>query len=194
MEPYEILATPLKVYLAPVGETFPDVDEDPAGNWDLLGTNGDENYAEDGVTVTHGQTIDTFTPLGLTVPLKAWRSAEELTIGFTLHDLSLAEYGKVLNNATVNQTAAGSGTPGYQDFSLYQGRDIAVFALLLRGLSPYGDNYNMQYEIYKAYQSENPAPVFRKNEPAGLAIQFSILYDQTNSGIGNIVAQDAAAL
>ena len=31
--PYEIMTGPLEVWLAPVGETFPDVDATPGGNW-----------------------------------------------------------------------------------------------------------------------------------------------------------------
>ena len=44
----------------------------------LLGTNGARNYAEDGITVTHEQTIEQFRGLRGTGPVKAFRTAEQL--------------------------------------------------------------------------------------------------------------------
>jgi len=77
MQPHEIIVSPFQIYLAPVGETWSLLDDVPAGNWRLLGTSGKYNYAEDGVTVTHEQTINQIRTLGSTGPVKAARPEEE---------------------------------------------------------------------------------------------------------------------
>src|SRR3990167_8660628 len=110
--PYEIVAAPLTVWVAPTGTAFPDVDTAPNGSWTKLGTSGDKNYADDGVTVTHEQTIETFTPAGSTAARKAWRTEEGLLVEFVLVDISADQYAKILNDATVTDTGAGAGTPG----------------------------------------------------------------------------------
>lgn len=174
-EPFEIIATPFDIYLAPVGTAFPSVEAAVSSvpAWTLLGTNGARNYAEDGITVTHEQTIEQFRGLRGTGPVKAFRTAEQLMIGFTLHDLAPEEYAKVLNDVSVE----ASGVAG-QRITLHQGPDVAVFALLCRGTnSPLGDGLNCQFELPKVYQSANPAPVLRKGQPAGLALVFTALED-----------------
>jgi len=199
MKPYEIIMSPFEVYLAPVGEPFSDVDDTPAGNWVKLGTNGKQNYSEDGVTVTHEQTLSQKRTLGTTGPIKVKRTEENLTIAFVLEDLSMEAYGKVLNNVTPTDTPAASGVPGTRDINLRQGGDVSLFALLCKGLvSPYGDSWATQYEVPRVYQSENPAPVFNKGDAAGLACQFTALEDPDAATeaerFGKLVAQDADAL
>lgn len=192
--PHEIVAAPLTVWLAPVGFAFPDVDETPIPTmgWEKLGTSGDKNYDEDGVTVTHGQTIEVFRPAGSTAARKAWRTEEELLIGFTLVDLSAAQYARVLNDVTVTQTAAAAGVPGTDAFPLLQGLDVTLFALLARGASPANNALTAQYEVPIVYQAESPEPVWKKGEPAGLAIQFAALLHDT-LGFGKLRVQTAAA-
>ena len=55
--PYEVVAQPFTLWVAPVGTAFPDVDTAPDGSWTKVGTSGDLNYTEDGVTVTHSQSV-----------------------------------------------------------------------------------------------------------------------------------------
>lgn len=198
MEPYEIVASPLTVWLAPVGTAFPAIDADPPTEWIKLGTNGDRNYDDDGVTVSHDQTIETFTPAGSTGAVKAWRTEEELAIGFTLVDLSVAQYAKVLNDATVTDTAAGVGVAGTSEFGLSQGHEVAAFAMLARGKSPAGDDFTAQYQVTRCYQAESPEPTFTKGEPAGLEVSFAALEDLTpgvseRERFGKLVVQTAAA-
>lgn len=188
----EIVAAPLEIWLAPVNTAFPEVDTAPAGPWAKLGTSGDKNYTEAGVSVTHSQTINTFRPAGSTAARKAWRTAEELLIDFELVDLSSAQYAKVLNNATVSQEAAGIGDPGQDDFNLLQGVDVALFALLARGLSTYDASLAAQYQVPIVYQAASPKPVFMKGNPAGLAIQFAALEDDT-LGFGKLVIETHVA-
>lgn len=196
MEPMEVIANPLELWLAPVGTAFPDVDEAPADPWFLVGTSGNRNYEEDGVTVTHEQTVTPWTPAGSTMARKVWRTEEGLMIGVSLTDLSSAQYAKALNDADVAQTAAGSGTPGFDAISLYQGIEVAAFALIARGLSSFDESMAAQYQVPRCYQSENPTPVFKKGQPAFLACKFTALYDEDSpdAPVGELVIQTAVAL
>jgi hypothetical protein len=190
--PYEIVASPLTVYVAPTGTSFPNVDTAPGVAWTKLGTSGTKNYDEDGVVVTHGQDISTFVPAGGTGPRKAFRTEEDLTIGFTLVDLTPEQYAKVINNATVTTTAAGVGTPGTKSFDLQRGLSVATFALLARGLSTVNDSLAAQYQVPLAYEGGEPAPTYEKGEPAGLELEFHALEDAT-LGFGKLVIQTAVA-
>jgi hypothetical protein len=190
--PYEIVAGPLTVYVAATGTSFPNVDTAPPVAWTKLGTSGTKNYDEDGVTVTHGQDINKFVPAGGTGARKAFRVEEELTIGLTLVDLSPEQYAKVLYDATVTTTAAGSGTPGTKSFDLQRGLTVKSFALLARGISTVNDSLAAQYQVPLAIEQGEPSPVYEKGEPAKLELEFSALEDPT-LGFGKLVIQTAAA-
>lgn len=198
MEPFEVIIAPFDVYLAPVGEAWPAIDEAPAGNWALLGTNGSSNFAEDGVTVQHTQEFAEWGGLGSTGIQKVVRTQEGLTISLTLIDLSLEQYAKAMNDATVTDTAAGSGTAGYREIALRQGRTVSTFAMLVRGPSPYADSMNMQYQVGRVIQRGNPEVVYSKGEPAGLSFEFFALEDpgqaEEAKRFATLIAQDAAAL
>lgn len=198
MQHTEIVISGAKVYLAPIGETYPEIQATPAGNWELLGSGGDVNLGDDGITVSHEQTLNPKRTLGSTGPVKVTRSEENLMISGVLEDLSLEEYAKILNDVTVTDVVADADTGGYRHIPMRQGNTVATFALLIRGenASPYGESYNFQYEIPVVYQSGNPAPVFQKADSASLSFEFTALED-TNAAtaaerFGRVVAQDAA--
>lgn len=196
-EPYEIIVSPYQIYLAPVSETVPELDDVPAGNWILLGTNGKDNYAEDGVTVAHEQSLSVIRTLGTTGGIKVVRTEEELTISLILFDMSIEHYAKILNGVTLVDVAAAALTPGHRDLTLRQGPDVTTFALLCRGKSPYGDAFNAQYAVPIVYQSGNPSPVYNKGDAAGLALTFSALEDPNAATralrFGELQSQDAVA-
>lgn len=179
MTPHEIITAPMEVFIAPIGEAFPAINEVPGGNWVLLGTNGDRSYSEDGVTVAHSKTYDKIFTAGGTGPIKATLSQEEVMIRLTLLDMSAEMYSYALNGNTVAIVAAGPGTPGTKTVGLSQsvGR-TAEFALLCRGLSPDDETLSMQYEIPRVFDSASAQPVFRKGgSGAALALEFSALED-----------------
>jgi hypothetical protein len=198
MEPFEIIGAPYTLYLAPAGTAFPLIDAEPAVGWTLVGTNGDRNYSDAGVTVTHNQTIDQARPAGATGPVKAWRSAEDLMISLTLWDLTLEQYMYVLNGVAPVTTAAAAGTAGFKKTGLSRGVEITQFAALLRGESPYGAGFSAQYEVPRCYQSANAKPVFVKGKPAGLDLEFTALEDLTAASdderFGRLVSQHQAPL
>lgn len=198
-QPYEIIAGPMTIWTGPVGETFPDVDTTPAGNWDKLGTSGDRNYNEDGVSVNNPQTVGLIRMLGGTGPVKASRSEEDLIITVTLHDLTLEEWSIAMNANAVVDTPAASGTPGFRTMGLYKGVNVTQYALLVRGKSPYDDvNWDMQFEVPVVVVTGSPNPIWKKgDEPAGLEMEFTAIEDWDASSederFGRLIAQDATA-
>lgn len=198
MTPYEIVGAPLTLWLAPVGTAFPLINAAPAAGWIKVGTNGDANYSEEGVTVTHSETIATATPAGRTGAAKAWRTGEQLMVGVTLWDITLEQYAAALNGAVVATTAAGAGTAGFKKMGLSQNQDVTLYALLARGVSPYGDGMAAQYQVPRCYQSGNPAPQYQKGVPTGLALEFMALEDPNAASaaerFGSLIAQHQAPL
>lgn len=196
-KPYEVVAQPFTLWVAAVGSAFPDVDEAPGVSWTKVGTSGDLNYGEDGVTITHNQTVEMWRALGSTGPRKALRTEEELHVSLVLHDLTLEQYALAMNNNTVTTTAAGTGTPGTKKIGLSRGLTVPQRALLIRGVggSPYGDSWNVQYEIPVAVQIGEPEVVFQKGEPAGLQLEFATLENpdaaSADERFGRLVAQNA---
>ena len=198
MQPYEIIGAPLTLWLGPVGTAFPLIDAAPDVAWVKVGTSGDRNYSDEGVTVVHSQNVEQARPVGSTGPVKAWRTEEDLMIRLTLWDLTLEQYAAALNDLAVATTAAGAGTAGFKEIGLSQGQDVATYALLARGVSAYGDGFNAQYEVPRCYQAGNPELVYVKGVPAGLELEFTALED-LDAGtdaerFGRVVMQHQAAL
>ena len=202
-DPFEIIMAPFDVYRGPVGEAMPDNDEAPAGNWDKIGSNGYRDYSEAGVTVRHQQTLNFHYTLGSTGPRKVKRTRELLVVEFELEDFSLEELTFLLNNETVTDTAAGSGTPGHRSIPLGHGPDVSQHAFLLKGsFSPYSDAsnaYTSQYEILVGVFSGNVEPVFGKGEDASKFLaQITVLESETitaaNGRFGTLRLQDAVAV
>ena len=197
--PFEIIAAPFVAYYAPLGEAFPAVDAVPAGNWVMIGTSGDESYDPDGVTVRHSQSVNMARPLGSTAPVKVFRTEEDLVVAFTIWDVSAEGYRLSVNSNEVTTVAAGAGTPGTKTLQFYQGAQVATMALLLRAeVSPYGDDMKMQYELPYCAMTGNPEAVYRKGEPAGLALEFNALKDPNAVSkalsFGRLVIQHQVAL
>ena len=198
-QPFEIVAAPFTLWVGAEGVTFPDVDETPGAEFTKVGTSGDLNYTEDGVTIAHAQTVEMFRALGSTGPRKAFRTEEDLRVSLVLADVSLEQYALAMEYNTVTTTAAGVGSPGYKSLGLSRGLNVARRALLVKGIdsSPYGTGWGSQYEIPVAVQVGEPEVVYVKGEPAGLALEFSVLEDPlastTDERFGRYVGQNADA-
>ena len=178
-DPREIVVGPLEIWLAAAVEAEDDVDIAPVGNWNKVGTTGDENYTEDGVTVTHSQTVQEHRAVGTTGALKATRTEESLTIAFALMDMNLAQVTRLLNNTT-KSTGATAGASAFDYIGLRRGADITVLSMIARGdgLSPTGA-YNIQLYTPRVYQSGDFSPVFSKSAVATYAAVFSALEHQS---------------
>lgn len=175
-DPREIVVGPLDLYLAPAVEAEDAVNATPSGNWALLGTSGDENYQESGITIQHSQSLRQTRAVGATGPLKVNRQSEDLSIALALMDLSVAQYTKVLNNTTKSTDTS----PNIDYIGLRRGLDVTVLSLIARGtgLSPSGA-FNVQFYVPRVYQSGEPQLVFSKDAEAALDVTFMALEYQS---------------
>lgn len=199
MKPFEIMGVPFTLYCAPVGTAFPLIAAAPAGDWIKVGTSGDRNYSDEGVTVAHSQSVNTVRGAGATGPQKAFRNEEDQVISLVMWDMTLEQYALALNSNAVATTAAGVGTAGFKALKLYRGVEVATMALLIRGdASAYGEGWKSQYEIPVCFQSGDAEPVFTKGEPAGIALEFTTLEDPdaatADMRFGRLVMQHQLAL
>lgn len=191
-QPQELLSAPLTLWIAPIGTAVPLLDVAPSGAWTQVGVNGDLDYDSTGLTVTHNQTLATWTSVGSTAPAAVWRTDEQLEVSVTLADTTAASYALALNDVAVTTVAATTGAPGESDVVLLQGINVAIFALLARGLSALNQTLNAQYWLPCVYQSANPAPVYKKGAPAELQLTFATLNDPNGGGFGKFQQQSAA--
>lgn len=177
--PYEIIAAPWTLYLAPVGTAFPALHLTPGAPWVRVGTSGDLNYTEDGVTVQHAETVEDWHALGSVQPIKAFRTREGLQISLTVADLSLEQYAIALNHNPVTIVPATAEVVGHRQIGLARGGSVALRALLVKGsVSAYGEDWVSQYEVPIVRPAGEPAPVFTKGPtPAGLALAWMALRD-----------------
>lgn len=179
-QPYEMTSGPLEVYIAPVGESMPAIGtEPPGGNWTLIGTLGSQEYGEDGVTIAHAETVNDIRGVGSTGPLKAFRSAEELTVAVMLMDATLQELTRALN-----LTAVATDTNDYT-LDLYKGLTVPYRALLVRGedKSPHGASYNIQWQLPRVRPDSAPSLVFNKTGPAMYQLQFRVMEDLSAASV-----------
>lgn len=192
--PFEVMVVPFSLYTGPVNEARPDLEDAPAGNWTLLGTNGNLNYSEDGVVITPDETIEEFFSLGSTAPQKAFRTQERLTVEVDLRDMTAEHLAKVWNDASVTDTAQGSGTAGVRDFDLLKTSTVTEYALLLRGeVSPYITTpARIQVWIPRAYVESLGPLAGVKGEPVGTLVTFAAL-EHSSNGFGKYEAEDAKA-
>jgi hypothetical protein len=163
-DPLEIIGAPYQVYVARVGTPFPDVDETPGLDWQLLGSF--ERLGEDGVTVALEQEInDVYGQL--TIPIKAFRTQEGMLISFPLMDMRMEALRYLLNGNPITTNPASNGTPGRKGMGMYRGPNVEYFAWLIRGYSPEAaENYlNCQYEVYKGANTGNTDFTYTKGEP-----------------------------
>lgn len=172
--PYEVIAAPFTLWLAAVGTSFPVVDAAPSGSWTKIGTSGPLNYSEEGVSVQQKQSISKWRSLGSALAMKAFRTEADVVVKMKLHDLTLEQFKVAVNGNAITTTSASSGVAGNKAISLDPGLTVTQYALLVRGVSPYGD-FVGQYELPTVVLVSEPEVVFKKDDPAGLELVFEIL-------------------
>jgi hypothetical protein len=196
--PFEIIAAPFSVYVAPYGTVMPVIDaEVDDEDWTLIGTSGPLNYFDDGVTIQHGQSTSTWRALGSRGPRKIFGNEESLIISVKLADCSLEQYALALNGNTVATTAAGTSTAGFKTIGMSRGLYLAQHALLVRGPSPYLDEHFMQYEVPLVANTSESELNYKKSDPAGISLQWTAIEDpeaeSESERFGRLVAAHAAA-
>lgn len=180
--PYEIIAGPAQVWVADVGTAFPATNAAPGGSWTDLG------YTDGGITVTHNQDIEQLYVDQISTPVKVLRTTESLTVEFSLAQLTLERWAKVINNNTVTTVA---GPPATKEMQLQRGADVARHAMLVRGPSPYFNGY-MQFQVLVVIHMGEPSVTFNRDQKAVLSTSWSALADTTQAAgqqFGKLVAQ-----
>ena len=186
--PYELVSGPLTAYVATAGTAQPEISIAPVAAWTRLGA----NIHEDGVVVTPDETVNAQMTLDSPRTKKFFRESDTLELTMTLLDLTTETFARVMNGAAVTTQAAGSGSGGYRQFTLGRDFTVRLYAVLLRGHSPYADNMNAQYYIPRAYLSAG-GPTYVKGEAAGIEVTIRCVDDAAVGGYGIYRAQNAAA-
>lgn len=173
----EVIGSPYAVWVAPIGTAFPTVDSAPAAGWVEFGTNGTENQGTKGVTLGISETISSFKPAGDTLKVKDWRTEEDVTVAFSVVDTTVEQLSQILDGATITTVAASTAVAGNKSIHLKRGVNVAYFALLVRGLSPYDDGtntMNAQWEFARVCQEGNQSIVYVPGTPAEVDCQFGV--------------------
>src|SRR3990167_265686 len=186
--PYEVIAAPFTAYLGDVGAVFPGVGDTPnPAVWTLVGSSGNLNYEDAGVKVEHKQTIVEWRSLGDSGTRKVFRSTEGLVISLELVDVTLEQYALALNGNAVTPAT------GEVKVGLSRGLTVDTRALLVRGPSPYVADGAMQFEVPIAVQTSSPQVIFKRDDPAGLALEWTALVDpdaaSDDERFGRLVAE-----
>ncbi|KKN55916.1 hypothetical protein LCGC14_0577590 [marine sediment metagenome] len=178
-----------ELFVAPVGEAFPDVDTTPAGNWESLGD------VDGGVTVNLNQTLDEHRVDDESGPIKATISEEDLQIVANLAEATLENLGNAFDR---QDPVTAAGPPAIKTNTLYRGVGVVTeMALLFRTSSPYvlGTASNMQFEVPRAVQAGNIGPAFVKDGKTLIPVEFHALADQSAptaaEKFGRLIAQTA---
>jgi hypothetical protein len=171
----EIIDQPWTLYLAPVGTPMPTLDEEPDVAFTKIGVSGALNYDPSGVKMSHKEKVETFQGSGSTIPIKAFRSAEETTIALKLADMRLEMYSVALNGVGVTEVTQAPGVSGSKKMRLYRGTLVKTYALLARGSSPYNQELPAQVCVPVCFQSAAPSPSYQLGKPAMLDLEFTAL-------------------
>jgi len=190
--PFELVNGPVTIYYAAVGTAAPNVAVDPDGSWSTLGTNGDKNYGDDGVTLTPSRDYAYQMVLGSTAPQKAFLQEQGYTVNVPLVDMTAETMARIMNGAAVSDMAASSGEGGHRSFDLMISDDVSELAILIRGKSPYADDMSAQHWIPRCHVSDVGDYGYIKGEAATYDVEFTALEHSTH-GFGKYYAQDEAA-
>lgn len=184
--PFDRLIGPLTIYVAPVGEAFPDVSEVPAGNWGVLGP------TDGGQTLTPSGALEYLRDDDHTGPVKAYRPEEDLILAAMLVGLTLENYEIALN---LDAVATEVGPPAIKSVNLKRGFFPDERAVVCRGevQSPYG-LLPAQYLLPRGVFDGEPEIAHTKEDGAGIEFEYHVLEDDTQAAgkeMGWIEAQTA---
>ena len=182
----EIVTGPLELWWAAVGTAMPAVDDDAATGFTKIGTSGDENYHEDGVTIQMDQTLEFFRSLGSAHRICAFRTEQDISVTVTLVDMTAAELRVGFDLLAVTTDT----TPDINILDLDYGLSVSDLALLVRGTgnSPEFAGANMQFECNRVVEMGSHALSFVKGEPVGVELEFALLLDDS-SNVGRLVLE-----
>jgi len=190
MDAYSIMTGVGRLYLGDALADPPALGSAPdSGDWRNVGD------TQDGVDVDPSQKVELTRTDQRTGPVKAVRSEETLKIKTKLAEMTLENLADALGNS-VTDVAAGVGTIGTRKVFLHRGANVAEYALLFEGYSPYlnGPAY---YYVPRVY-IDLDAIKHDKSKNAAIPVTFEALENLSASSeeerFGYLIAKDAAAL
>ena len=190
MDSYSILTGVGLIYIAPVGSTFPALEDAPSTPWRSLGE------TQDGVEVEHDEKIERIRTDQRTGAVKATRTEESLMVKTKLAEATLENLADALGVA-VTDTAASVGLIGTRELPIYRGALVTEYAILIRGYSPYLEG-PAQYEIPRGFFGKVDAIKYEKGKNASIPFTFESLEDLEAENIedrfGRLIAKDAEEL
>jgi hypothetical protein len=196
----EIIAAPYTIWSAPVGTAFPALNAEPGGAWRRVGTNGARNYSGAGVTVQLSRGVEASIPAGNVAPSAVFFGAQELRVSATLLDLTLEQLAHVVSGNPVAIIERLPLQTGYRSIALSVPQGVnAMFALLVRGISPYREDFVAQFEVPRCSEASDGQQIaFRRGEPVGILVNFRALQNPAATSeetlFGRLIAQDATTL
>lgn len=172
--PFSQLTGALRVWVAPYGETVPDINILPAGNWVQLGsTDGDQK-------LKHGAKTTTFKDNDHQGPVKVIRHEEDIDLKFKVVDLTVENYALIIAHVgrVISGTTVTTPTVNYKKLGLKRGATIYEYALLFRGdtISPYGI-YPGMYVLPRVVNVSEPETTWGKNQRPALEVAIQVLED-----------------
>jgi hypothetical protein len=192
--PFDVVASPADVYIAPTGTTFPtcaqllnprtvpnngsstvagQVTTSGLTAWYYLG------YTEGGVQIQHTQTVNEITVDQTAYPVKAIRNALGVVVSFSIAELTAENFAHALNEATISTGANDKNMP------LDLGVAVNTVQMLVRFPSPLATggtpNAVAQYQLSTVYQAGTPQVQFVKGDKAVLAVEFHVLAFDSNT-------------
>lgn len=184
------------VYLAPVGTDFPitDVATAPAAEWYKVGTLGDKQYSEDGVTFRRNVSVTDVYGLGGTMILKSAISQAGAEVEFSVFDMDPAQMLVAMGGLETNvtETTAGSGIPGTTEFVVPTSPTPILKAVLVRyPMSSFGPQWVTDIRIQVAMQAGGGEATISKSG----AMMFQHIWKalEPASGDAVVVVQQSAA-
>ncbi len=182
----EIVTGPLTLWWAPVATAMPAIDDAAVTAFTKIGTSGDQNYTEDGVSIQMDQTLEFFRSLGSAHRICAFRTEQDISVTVTMADLTMAQVRLAMNqNAVTTDT-----TPDINILDLDYGLAVEDIALLIRGTgnSPEFAGANLQFECNRVVEMGSHELSFVKGDPVGLELEFALLLDDSGN-VGRLVAE-----
>ena len=197
----EILAGPIKLYHAPVGEAEPLPPSDaPGGPWTLiadnsLNPNADPQVSKDGLNVAITDERDEIEVMNSLYPVKEYRTSARKKFEVKLKDMRLETLALLIGNAVVD-TAAVTGVKGYRRLSSEMSFIVPEYALLVVGYAPYEvdeDDYGLNYWEPRVTFKGPGAYDHKLSTPIDVTLMINCLVHPT-LGLGYTTANYAAAL
>lgn len=173
-----LLAGPGMLYVAPVGESLPELNDidsgiiTPAGNWSALGYR-----TEPGLLMEYNPGLEKVMIEEATGPVKMNLHEEEVLLSSGLAERDMQAYKDAISALTTSQTAAGASQTAQDVFSL-GGGTVREVQLLFIGKSPEG--YSRAIVAWKAVAQGKISDKYSKKF-AGINAQWMVLSDPSKS-------------